>query len=73
MVGDVELAVRPPHRRYRMRLEELLLLALLQAEELVALVVHLDHADRDLGRPQSMDLDFVQLRHVLLQRYPLSH
>jgi hypothetical protein len=58
LVGDIELTVRPPHCRYRVCLQKVLSFVLLETQQLVPLVVYLDQADRDLGRPQAMDLDF---------------
>ena len=59
VVGDIELAVRPPHCRYGVCLQKLLPLVLLETQEFVPFVVHLDQPDRDLGGPESLDLDFV--------------
>jgi hypothetical protein len=50
VVGDVELAVGSPDRRYRVCFEEFPLLVFLEAQELVALVVHFNQPDGDLSR-----------------------
>src|ERR1700683_4416342 len=64
VIGEVQLAVRPPYGRDRLGLAEVALPVFCQLLELLPFVMDLDEADGNLGGSQTVDLDLVQLCHL---------